>query len=143
MRVAGILAAKGHDVVTVTPRTTIEEVVALLAERSIGAVIVGDGQGGVAGIITERDVVRALAAHGAPALQRPTSDFMTREVVTAGFDDTIEHLMDRMTHGKFRHVPILDGAQLAGIVSIGDVVKHRLAEIEAERQALQEYIATA
>jgi CBS domain-containing protein len=143
MRVSTILAAKGRSVTTVAPGATVADVVATLAELRIGAVVVSDGRNGIAGIITERDVVRALAAHGAPALERPVSDFMTRDVVTCHFEDTIDEMMDRMTRGKFRHIPVVEGVALAGIISIGDVVKHRLELIEAEASAMRDYIATA
>lgn len=143
MRVKGILSTKGSDVVMVTPETLVSEVVRTLAEKRIGAVVVDDRDGGVAGIMTERDVVRALAAHGCEALDKPVSAFMTREVVTAGPDDTTEEIMGRMTRGKFRHVPIMDGDRLAGMISIGDVVKYRMDQIEAEASAMRDYIATA
>ncbi|MGA0531867.1 CBS domain-containing protein [Hansschlegelia sp. KR7-227] len=143
MRVSTILAAKGRSVTTVAPGAAVADVVATLAELRIGAVVVSDGRNGIAGIVTERDVVRALAAHGASALERPVSDFMTRDVVTCHFEDTIDEMMDRMTRGKFRHIPVVDGVALAGIISIGDVVKHRLESIEAEASAMRDYIATA
>jgi CBS domain-containing protein len=143
MTVAGILTSKGADVVTVAPQETVAEVVATLADRRIGAVLVVDGQGAIAGILTERDVVRALAAHGAAALSKPASAYMTSNVVTAGADATIDQIMNRMTEGKFRHIPIMEGKRLLGIVSIGDVVKHRMAMIEAEASAMRDYIATA
>jgi CBS domain-containing protein len=143
MRVKAILSAKGSSVVTVAPEALVSDVVRTLAEKSIGAVVIDDRAGGVAGIITERDVVRALASQGCGALDEPASAFMTREVVTAGFEDTIDEIMDRMTRGKFRHVPIMDGNRLAGMISIGDVVKNRMDQIEAEASAMRDYIATA
>ena len=143
MKVEAILGSKGRDVVTVRPEADVAEVVRVLAERRIGAVVVGDGRGGVAGIITERDVVRTLAASGGAALQAKVSDVMTSEVVTAGVDDTINALSERMTRGRFRHVPIMNGDRLVGIVSIGDVVKYRIESIEAEASAMRDYIATA
>jgi len=143
MRVKAILATKGSSVVTVSPKALVSDVVRTLAEKSIGAVVVDDGADGLSGILTERDVVRALAAHGCDALDRPASDFMTRDVVTAHFENTVDELMERMTNGKFRHVPIMDGNRLAGMISIGDVVKHRMDQIEAEASAMRDYIATA
>lgn len=143
MKVEAILDAKGHDVVTVSPNHLVSDVVRVLAEKRIGAVVVTDAGGGVAGIITERDVVRALAGQGAAALDAPVSEIMTRKVVTASSSDTIDSLSERMTRGKFRHIPILFGARLVGIVSIGDVVKHRIESIEAEASAMRDYIATA
>jgi CBS domain-containing protein len=143
MRVEAILAAKGRDVITVEASSNIADVVRTLAEKSIGAVVVTDGHGGVAGIITERDVVRALANRGSEALAALVSELMTREVVTAHADDRIDDVSERMTRGKFRHVPVMDGNRLVGMVSIGDVVKHRIEMIEAEASAMREYIATA
>lgn len=143
MKVEAILASKGHDVITVDAEDDLVEVVRVLAEKRIGAVVVTDGAGGVAGIITERDLVRALAADGGEALRKRVSEVMTREVVTAHAEDTINALSERMTRGKFRHVPVVDGSRLVGIVSIGDVVKHRIESIEAEASAMRDYIATA
>jgi CBS domain-containing protein len=97
----------------------------------------------VVGIVSERDIVRALAAHGAAALELPLTDIMSRKVVTCGVSDTISSLMERMTEGKFRHLPVIEQGQLGGIVSIGDVVKHRLHEMECEQSALRDYIQTA
>ncbi len=141
--VARILAAKGFEVFTAAPHRTMGEVVTMLAERRIGTIIVCGADGSIAGIISERDVVRALAKNGAAMLNDPVSAYMTRDVVTGSLDDTVDEMMDRMTAGKFRHVPILDGRRLVGLVSIGDVVKHRLADAEAEASAMRDYIATA
>lgn len=143
MTVARILALKGYDVVTAAPHRTMGEIVAMLAEKRIGTVVVANADGGIAGIVSERDVVKALAAHGAGMLSDPVSAYMTRAVVTVGSDETVEDVMDRMTEGKFRHIPVVDGRRLAGIVSIGDVVKHRIAVVEAEASAMRDYIATA
>ncbi|PZQ16943.1 MAG: inosine-5-monophosphate dehydrogenase [Ancylobacter novellus] len=143
MKVENILAAKGHSVVTIKAQDSVSSLVETLASKSIGAVVVSDGHGGVAGIITERDVVRAIASAGREALDRPVADFMTRDVVTATPRDTLNFLSERMTRGKFRHVPIMDHDRLVGIVSIGDVVKHRIESIEAEASAMRDYIATA
>lgn len=143
MKVEVILAGKGHDVVSVLPDDTVADVVRVLAERRIGAVIVSDGLGGLVGIITERDVVRALASRGSDTLGTAVSDLMTREVVTANAQDTLDALSERMTRGKFRHVPIMDRNRVVGMISIGDVVKYRIEQIEAEASAMREYIATA
>lgn len=143
MKVESILSGKGAGVITVVPEDTIATVAATLAEKSIGAVVVTDGHGGVAGIITERDVVRALARFGAEALDHLVSELMTRKVVTANAADKIDAVSEMMTRGKFRHVPIMDGAKVIGMVSIGDVVKHRIEQIEAEASAMRDYIATA
>ena len=143
MTVRRILAAKGRDVVTITPATSIAEAVQLLNERRLGALIIEEASGVVAGIVSERDIVRSLALHGAGALELPVSHVMTREVVTTVESATIQSVMSEMTDGRFRHLPVVEHGRLAGIVSIGDVVKHRLAEMEDEQQALREYIATA
>lgn len=143
MKVEAILAAKGHDVITVTARQTIADVCRVLADKRIGAVVVGDEDGGIAGIITERDIVRTLAADGAAALGQPVAEVMTREVVTVHANDTINDVSERMTRGRFRHIPVISGDRLVGIVSIGDVVKHRIESIEAEASAMRDYIATA
>lgn len=143
MKVETILAAKGHSVVTVRAEDPVSKLVSTLAAKGIGAVVVADGDGGVAGIMTERDVVRVIASDGREALDRPVGDFMTRKVVTATPHDTLDFLSERMTRGKFRHVPIMDHDRLVGIVSIGDVVKHRIESIEAEASAMRDYIATA
>jgi len=143
MTVEHILSAKGRKVITIEPERTLGEAVRLLDERKIGAVVVGDADHAVLGIISERDIVRALAKSGAAALDEPVSRHMTGKVVTCTGRSTISELMELMTDRKFRHVPIVEDGRLNGIVSIGDIVKHRLAEIETEHKALREYIATA
>lgn len=143
MTVAKVLSTKGREVVTIAPERTLAEAAHTLAHKRIGAIVVtGDG-GAVRGIISERDIVRALAVSGGAALDAPVSQHMTHEVVTCTERSDVPRVMEMMTTGKFRHVPVVEGGRLVGIVSIGDVVKHRLAEIEAESQALREYIATA
>ena len=141
MTVSRILALKGRDVTTITPHRSVADAIALLAARRIGAVIVGGDDGAVLGILSERDIVRALAA-GADALQHPVSRYMTAEVITCAPDMLIIDVMEEMTAGRFRHMPVMEGGRLAGIVSIGDVVKHRLDEMQHETQALREYITT-
>ena len=143
MTVEHILSAKGRKVITIEPERTLGEAVRLLDERKIGAVVVGDADHAVLGIISERDIVRALAKSGAAALDEPVSHHMTGKVVTCTGRSAISELMELMTDRKFRHVPIVEDGRLNGIVSIGDIVKHRLAEIETEHKALREYIATA
>jgi len=143
MTVEHILQGKGRNVVTIEPTRTLGEAARLLSERRIGAVIVGDTFRPVIGILSERDIVRAVAARGAAALDEPVARSMTEKVVTCTARSGINEVMELMTDGKFRHVPVLDGNRLAGIVSIGDVVKHRLAEVEAESRAMRDYIATA
>jgi CBS domain-containing protein len=143
MTVALIIAAKGNDVTTTQPHRTLQEIATLLAEKGIGAVIVTSGDGDVLGILSERDIVRAVGRHGAGALQDAVSKYMTAKVVTARMDDAIDHVMQQMTAGRFRHLPVVHNGRLNGVVSIGDVVKHRLELIESEHRALREYIATA
>lgn len=143
MSVEHILSGKGRDVVTIAPDRTLADAAQCLSTRRIGAVVVVDGSGGVLGIISERDVVRAVAESGAEGLAAPVSSRMTAKVVTCGPTSSIDEIMGLMTDGKFRHVPVIEGGKLAGIVSIGDVVKQRLADVESEHRALRDYIATA
>ena len=143
MTVSRILAVKGRQVATVAPEQTLHEVSVLLSTQGIGALVVTDHDGRVVGIISERDVVRALAKRGPQALGDMVESHMTERVVTAGEGATINALMQKMTSGRFRHVPIVEGGRLRGLISIGDVVSHRLMEFEAEQRALKDYIATA
>jgi CBS domain-containing protein len=143
MTVSTILASKGRDVVTVEPNATLSSAVALLAQKRIGAVLVLGVDRRVAGILSERDIVRALAERGAGALDEPVSQVMTRRVSTCTESETISSIMERMTDGKFRHFPVADQGRVVGIVSIGDVVKHRLHQMERESAAMHDYILTA
>ena len=143
MNVEHILSAKGRQVMTMAPQATLMEAVRTLSEKRIGAVVVGDPANPVLGILSERDIVRAVATNGARALDEPVSRYMTAKVVTCTTRSAINDLMETMTTGKFRHVPIIEEGRLIGIVSIGDVVKYRVAEIETESRALRDYIATA
>jgi CBS domain-containing protein len=143
MTVDHILRSKGRNVVTIEPSRTLSEAARLLSERKIGAVVVSDEFRPVFGILSERDIVRAVARRGPSALDEPVSSFMTEKVVTCTGHSAINDLMEMMTDGKFRHIPVVEGTELAGIVSIGDIVKHRLAEVEAETRAMRDYIATA
>ena len=143
MTVKAILSRKGRDVLTIAPTANLSEAVKLLAERRIGAVIVTGPDDRVAGILSERDIVRTLAARGPQALDDNVAAVMTRKVTTCTEADTIAAIMERMTAGKFRHMPVVDQGKLAGVISIGDVVKYRVEEIEGETEALREYIATA
>lgn len=143
MTVKAILDAKGSDVVTIEPTADIAGAAQLLAEHRIGALLVHGPDRRVAGILSERDIVRALAERGTAALQEPVGQVMTRKVVTCTPSDTVATIMEQMTEGKFRHVPVLDDGRLAGVISIGDVVKYRLHEIENESAALRDYILTA
>lgn len=143
MNVDNILSLKGREVATIEPGRSLSEAAATLAQRRIGALLVSDGSQPVSGIISERDIIRAIAAEGADALGQPVSRFMTKNVVTCTGKTTINSVMELMTQRKFRHVPVVEGGKLVGLVSIGDVVKSRVEEIEAEAQAIKEYIATA
>ncbi|MDX2157609.1 MAG: CBS domain-containing protein [Hyphomicrobiaceae bacterium] len=141
MHVAAILKVKGRAVETVATGVSLGEVVQRLAVHRIGAVVVTAPGVEVAGIVSERDVVRELAEHGPDVLAWPVDEVMTRGVVTCRESDTIDALMVRMTEGRFRHLPVIENGCLVGIVSIGDVVKHRVAEIEMEASAMRDYIA--
>jgi CBS domain-containing protein len=143
MTVSIILAAKGREVVTIEPGATLKSAVALLAERRIGAVLVLGAENRIVGILSERDIVRAVAEAGAAALEQPVSQSMTRKVSTCTESETIASLMERMTAGKFRHLPVVDQGRLVGMISIGDVVKHRLQEMERDSAAMRDYIQTA
>jgi CBS domain-containing protein len=143
MTVSIILAGKGREVVTIDPNATLAAAVKLLAEKRIGAVVIVGADRRIVGILSERDIVRALAERGRQALDEPVSVAMTRKVSTCHERETIATIMERMTLGKFRHVPVVDQGRLAGIVSIGDVVKHRLSEVERDSAALRDYILTA
>lgn len=142
MIVAHILASKGRDVATTTPDRTISEVVAELSARKIGALVVTE-RGRVTGIVSERDIVKAIGLRGAGILDDPLSSIMTRDVVTCRESDTINGVMTRMTRRRFRHMPVVEDGELVGIVSIGDVVKARIEEVEHEADELRTYIATA
>ncbi|MDE2133266.1 MAG: CBS domain-containing protein [Alphaproteobacteria bacterium] len=144
MQVIQILRVKGREVVTLMSDATLSEATRLLARKRIGALMVKDRNGALAGILSERDVVRALAAESVSALARPVSAYMTRDVATCTELDTVEELMEMMTQGRFRHVPVLDGNdQLCGLVSIGDVVKTHIEETTREAASLRQYIAAA
>ena len=143
MTVKSILSEKGGSVVTIEPNATLEAALAVLAEHRIGAIVVLGPERRVIGIVSERDIVRALAAQGAAAFAQSVASVMTRKVSTCTEADTVSAIMEQMTQGKFRHVPVVAQDRLVGIVSIGDVVKHRLHEMEIESEALREYIQTA
>ena len=140
MFVSDILAQKGGLVFTVTPGTSIAQLSQQLSTRRIGSVLVLDGEGSLAGIVSERDLVRALASHGAKAMELEARQVMTRDVVTCDPDDSIGHVMQTMTQGRFRHLPVVRHGELLGLVSIGDVVKARLEETKHETEALKAYI---
>ena len=139
MRIADVLRGKGDAVVTINPEATVAELLAGLAEHNIGAMVVA-GPDGLKGIVSERDVVRQLHAHGASLLSQPVENIMTSMVSTCSKSDTVDSLTLLMTEHRVRHVPVLDDGDLIGIVSIGDVVKTRMQELESEHEQLQSYI---
>jgi CBS domain-containing protein len=143
MTVKSILLSKGRDVTTTEPAATVESANSLLAQRRIGALVVLGPERRVIGIVSERDIVRVLAEQGPAVLSAPIAQVMTRKVSTCSENDTVSALMEQMTAGKFRHIPVIDRERLIGIISIGDVVKHRLGEMERESEALRDYIQTA
>lgn len=143
MIVKSIIDAKGRDVATIEPGASLDTAAKLLAGRRIGAVVVVGPDRHVAGILSERDIVRAISERGTAAMQEQVSQVMTRKVATCTMEETIHSIMERMTQGKFRHVPVIEQGRLAGIVSIGDVVKNRIVEMEQESAALRDYIQTA
>ena len=143
MNVQTILAAKGGDIVTIEPNADLAAAAKLLATHRIGVVVICGAGGRLSGILSERDIVRAVAEQGAGALTLPVAQVMTRTVATCHEDDTVAYLMERMTAGKFRHMPVLREGKLIGLVSIGDVVKQRVEAIERETEALRDYIRTA
>ncbi len=143
MTVSIILANKGREVVSIEPNASLAEAVRLLGGKRIGAALILGADRRIAGIISERDIVRVLAERGAAVLEEPVSQTMTRKVESCNESDTVAHIMERMTQGKFRHMPVVDQGQVVGLVSIGDIVKHRLHEMERESTAMRDYIMTA
>ncbi|MGO4869510.1 MAG: CBS domain-containing protein [Roseiarcus sp.] len=143
MDVARILSEKGRDVLTTQPHRTVKEVAALLAARGVGAAVVSDDAIGVLGIVSERDIVRAIGRGSASVLEEPVSRHMTAKVSTVTEDTSIDLVMEIMTNQRFRHLPVVENGRLVGIVSIGDVVKRHVDAIDSERHALREYIASA
>jgi CBS domain-containing protein len=140
MRITDVLRGKGTNVVTIRPESSVTELLDLLARHGVGALVVSRDGETVEGIVSERDVVRRLQRDGASMLSIPVSEIMTAEVHTAAPDADLEDLMRLMTERRFRHVPVVVGGTLTGIVSIGDVVKHRIDELQAERDQLTAYI---
>lgn len=143
MSVGRLLEGKGHAVITAREDQTLHEASRLLAEYRIGAVVIAGPNASVAGILSERDIVRALAQSGVDALGKPISAHMTQRVITCTSATAIHEVMEIMTAGKFRHVPILRDGRLDGMISIGDVVKYRLAQLESESRTLRDYITAS
>ena len=142
MTVRAILDTKGHQIESVEPDARLSVAIKTLAERRIGAVLV-ISQGRIEGILSERDIVRVLGERGAAVLDEPVSVVMTRKVVSCKQADTVAAIMEMMTSGKFRHLPVVEDGRVVGLISIGDIVKWRVREYEAEQEALREYIKTA
>jgi CBS domain-containing protein len=143
MTVSAILSAKGSDVATAQPHLALSEIARILAGKRIGAIVITGEDGALAGILSERDIVRAVAQRGPAALEDAASEHMTAKVVTCTRGDRIVDVMEEMTVGRFRHMPVVEGGRLVGLISIGDVVKHRIAEAVAESQSLKDYIQMA
>ena len=143
MTVSIILACKGREVVTIEPSASLASAVGLLAEKRIGALLILGVDRRIVGILSERDIVCALAERGAGALKEPVSQTMTRKVSTCNENETVSNIMERMTDERARHVPVVDQGKLVGMVSIGDVVKHRLQEMERDSAAMHNYILTS
>jgi CBS domain-containing protein len=143
MTLAAILKQKGTEVISVAPTATIAEVTTLLSARRIGGVVVLDAASQLLGIFTERDMVHALAAHGARTLEMTAGQLMTRNLITATPQTTVHGAMALMSQGRFRHLPVLDDGKLVGLVSIGDVVKSRIMQQEADVDSLKAYVAGA
>ena len=142
MTVRSILDSKGHQIMSVEPSVKLSAAINILGERKIGAVLVMN-QGRLEGILSERDIVRVLGERGAGVLDEPVSSVMTRKVVSCRESDTVSGLMEMMTLGKFRHLPVVEDGKVVGLISIGDVVKRRVQEYELEQEALRDYIKTA
>jgi CBS domain-containing protein len=142
MTVGWILKDKGRHVVSSLPETPLTEIIKLLAKHRIGAIVITDAEHKIMGILSERDIVRMFAREGASILHRPVADLMTRTVSTCTEHHSVDWVMSEMTAGRFRHMPVTDKGCLAGLVSIGDVVKYKLAIAEAEAAHMRQYIAT-
>ena len=142
MTVRAILDTKGHHIESVEPDVTLSATIKLLEERKIGAVLVMS-KGRIEGILSERDIVRTLGERGARVLDEPVSEVMTPKVVSCRQADTVAAIMEMMTLGKFRHLPVVEEGVVVGLISIGDIVKWRVREFESEQEALREYIKTA
>lgn len=142
MNVAAILKLKGREVFTAGPDATLSEIAMLLGKHRIGCIVIAAEDGKVVGIVSERDIVREIARAGASVLEEPVEVCMTKAVVSCRESDTMDQLMGEMTAHRFRHMPVVDRGRLVGLVSIGDVVRMRIAEAEMEAASMREYIAT-
>ncbi len=143
MTVAAILSGKGHDIITARSDALLSEICETLAKHKIGAVVVSDKEGAVDGIVSERDIVRVVGTQGVSALKTPVSGVMTKNVVTCSEENNINEVMARMTQGRFRHMPVVKDGKLTGVISIGDVVKFEIAQVELEAEQMRSYITMA
>ena len=143
MTVKAILQSKGHDVMTIGPDETLAEAIRVLAEHRIGALVITNGDRKIAGILSERDIVRVIAKEGAAALSQAVRNAMTAKVRICNENSSVNEVMEIMTRGRFRHLPVEKNGQLDGIISIGDVVKRRIEDVEREAEEIKQYIATA
>lgn len=143
MTVASILGGKGRDVIAERGTTLLGDVCKVLAQHGIGAILVTDTEGHIEGIISERDIVKAIGKKGSGALAVPVAEVMTSSVVTCVEEDTINDVMGKMSAGRFRHVPVVKDGKVAGLISIGDVVKHKIAQVEQEAEQMRSYITMA
>jgi CBS domain-containing protein len=142
MNVASILAGKSTEIITARTNATLLEIAETLTKNRIGCIILDDGKGGIAGIVSERDLVRAIAHSGQDILHSPVSKCMTKNVITCQTSDTMDTIMAAMTDGRFRHMPVVEDGELIAVISIGDVVRLRIEEAELEAAAMRDYIAT-
>lgn len=140
MSVAAILNGKGHDTITMQEDALLSEVCETLAKYKIGAVVVCDAGKTIRGIVSERDIVRVIGGQGPEALKSTVASVMTREVVTCTEESSVNEVMSRMSQGRFRHMPVVKDGKLAGVISIGDVVKYRIAQVEMEAEQMRTYI---
>ena len=143
MTVRHILSQKGRDVVTVKPDSTLQEVAVLMSDKGIGAVVVCGRDGDIAGILSERDIMRTIATNGGDALKERVSSHMSTQVISCEEGTTVQVIMEKMTAGRFRHMPVVTDGQLVGMISIGDLVKKRIMDVESEQEELKKYIASA
>jgi CBS domain-containing protein len=142
MRISEVLRRKGNIVATIAPDDTVEDLLSALSERLVGALVVSTDGKVIQGIVSERDIVRRLHERGASLLSQPVSTIMTEDVFTCAPEDSVDDLMRAMTERRIRHIPVVQDGELVGIVSIGDIVKRRMDELETERTALQNYISS-
>lgn len=141
MTVAAILSGKGHDTITASSDALLSEICETLANKKIGAIVVCSGDNSIEGIISERDIVRVIGKQGASALSLPVSNVMTKDVVTCDEENSVNEVMARMTQGRFRHMPVVKDGKLTGVISIGDVVKFKIAQVELEAEQMRSYIS--